>query len=182
MPPAGFKHTEEAKQKMRAAQAGRRHSEEAIRKMAASKIGKKLSEETKQKMREGQRKRRAEGAMKSKLMTLTGCSEDQYLRAIARYNINKKRDTAGFTLEQEIARSMETDDGKIIMDETLKRRKLLIQVNGEVPLEEAPAEDPLPCDSELVDEAFMFQVRKSLVSLHAKIRINRNTAWVDELD
>jgi hypothetical protein len=163
--------------------------------------GKVLSEETKQKMRDSQNRRHAEGALKTKLMMLTGCSNDQYLLAFARYNNNKRRGVAGFTLEQEIARSMETDNGKIIMDENRKQDHRSIQVNGEVPLTEAPAapdspirivmvfpaeapaeEDPLPCDSELVDEAFMFQVRKSLVSLHAKIKINRNTAWVDELD
>jgi len=129
-------------------------------------------------------------------MTLTGCSNDQYMLAVARYRSNKNRGTAGFTLEQEIARSMETDNGKIITDETRKQDHLRIQVNGEVPLEKAPdspirivmvfpeapteaPEDPLPCDSELVDEAFMFQVRKSLVSLHAKIG---RSHWVDELD
>ena len=92
-------------------------------------------------------------------------------------------------MEQEIARAMERPDGKVVAGQTYKKSNEAIQHNNEVPSLERtakrrkrilPPEAPLPCDTELVDEAFMFEVRKSLVSLHAKI--NRHWGWVDELD
>jgi hypothetical protein len=137
-----------------------------------------------------------------KWIATTGCSEEQYYKAYTRWSKNRdNHSSTAFSMEQEIARSMDRPDGKVVVGHTRKVSGVKIQANGEVPvpvrrkrrLPPAPdasavpppmdgcwTEDPLPCDTELVDEAFMFQVRKSLVSLHAKI--NRHWGWVDELD
>lgn len=130
-------------------------------------------------------------SMSRKMIELTGCSEEQYTRAYGRYKANQKN-AGAFTLQQEIARSMETEDGRVGGSKFGKKHFVALQHDGDVPslerkrrkriLPPAPAEDPLPCDSELVDEAFMFEVRKSLVSLHAKIAISKCSSWVDELD
>lgn len=137
-----------------------------------------------------------------KWMTATGCSGAQYIKAYRRWKSNHENHHAtAFSMEQEIARAMDRPDGKVVAGHTRKVQAAKIQANGEVPvpvrrkrilppapeasavpppMDECWTEDPLPCDTELVDEAFMFEVRKSLVSLHAKI--NRHWGWVDELD
>jgi len=92
-------------------------------------------------------------------MKKTGCTTRQYALAYKRAHNHKYfgHPTEGFTLEQEIARAMETADGKIVNGKTRKRNGPAIQDDGNVPVLKvrrkrilAPAPDalavPLPFD------------------------------------
>ena len=141
---------------------------------------------------------------KRKWMAATGCSNAQYLKAYRRWKNNEENHNAtAFSMEQEIARAMNRPDGKVVTGYTRKVQAAKIQANGEVPMpvrrkKQSPrapdasavpppmdgcwAEDPLPCESELVDEEFMFEVRKSLVLLHVKMNKPMTGVWIHELD
>jgi hypothetical protein len=66
----------------------------------------------------------------------TGCSTDQYKRAYGRwYNLRYfGNEATGFTLEQEIVRAMETDNGTVVKGATRKKTCLAVQDNGVVPV------------------------------------------------
>lgn len=69
-------------------------------------------------------------------MKKTGCTAKQYSLAYKRVYNHKYfgHNTSGFTLEQEIARSMETADGKVVNGKTRKRNGPAIQDDGVVPV------------------------------------------------
>jgi len=66
----------------------------------------------------------------------TGCTTKQYYLAYKRWYNHKYfgHETTGFTLEQEIARAMQTDSGGVVTGKTRKKRSLAVQDNGVVPV------------------------------------------------
>ena len=104
----GYKHTDEAKQKVSEANTGRKHTEEHVRKAAEGKRGRKHSEETKKKIAESNR---------GKTMS------SESLKKIAESKRGKPGTRTGATLSDETKEKIRNSlTGRKLSDET--RRKM----------------------------------------------------------
>lgn len=112
-----------------------------------------------------------------KWMAATGCNVEQYYHAYVRWFRNKDNHNTAFSLEQEIARSMERPDGKVVTGHTRKVSREKIQANGQVPvLDYTPVRRkkrlPTAPDASVVPLPFD-ECWKDFPD---------DTAWVDQLD
>ena len=162
------KQSEESNEKRRRPLVGRPLSEETKAKMRLAHLGKPKSEEAKAKMRLAQQERRI-NSKQNEIMAATGCTKEQYKRAFYRWRGNKLNGDHGFTLEQEITRSMETDNGTLIAGVTWKKKIEAVQMDGDV---------PVPCEQRSAPEASAVPMPFDECWTDYPV----DDAWVDQLD